>query len=169
MITLVHLHQAQGPLCLILRKLPKITLFTGHIGTKNRLPLKLSQFEGTDQVHASGLSQNPAWAWGCEKCGLRHTATYAECRSWVDSCLLVNSYLESVPTSHYGGKAVVQQMGIITPVTITVLPESATMRHSPRSSEGRKCSNCCRSHLVICTHTFGHKRTFSTIGIGAVR
>ena len=38
---------------------------------------------------------------------------------------LVNSYLESVPRSHYGGKAVVQQMGIITLVIITVLPFSA--------------------------------------------
>ena len=43
----------------------------------------------------------------------------------VDSRRLEKSYLESVPTSHYGGKAVVQQMGIITLVIITVLPESA--------------------------------------------
>ena len=46
----------------------------------------------------------------------------------VDSRLLVNSYLESVPTSHYEGKAVVQQMGIFTPVIITVIPESANNR-----------------------------------------
>jgi len=65
----------------------------------------------------------------------RHTITYAECRTWVDSGCLVISYLESVPRSHYGGKAVVQQMAIITPVIITVLPESATgLNRSPSGS-----------------------------------
>jgi len=54
---------------------------------------------------------------------------------------LVISYLELVPRSHYGDKAVVQQMAIITPVIITVLPESATTCLSRATYERQKLRN----------------------------
>ena len=49
---------------------------------------------------------------------------------------LIGASLESVPMSHYGGKAVVQQMGIFTQGIITVLPESANTRRLSRYQNG---------------------------------
>jgi len=86
-----------------------------------------------------------------------HLTKDAEHPLWVVPGLLVNSYLKSVPRSHYGGKAVVKQMGIITPVIITVLPGTATMRHS-RSSSHEGLSSSKTGPLPQCEIDTGRAR-----------
>ena len=84
---------------------------------------------------------------------------------WVVSRLLVNSYLESVPRSHYGGKAVVQQMGIITPVIITVLPGTAISGNGNVCfgfiEAARKQTSVFSPDPLIADAAYGHNRTYN--------
>ena len=60
----------------------------------------------------------------------------------------------------------VQWTRVIAVVMITVRPESARMRHSRLSTVLLLCRNFGPSRPAICTHTFGHERSFSAIKNG---
>jgi hypothetical protein len=68
--------------------------------------------------------------------------------------------------SEFGGKADVQQIRVIALMMITVLPGSATKRHSLPSCEGLSNSNNGRSRHAISTTEYGQQQTISAMKNG---
>ena len=70
----------------------------------------------------------------------------------VDSCLLGNSYLESVPRSHYGDKAVVPGYRGPGWRGVPVRRLTAIFGHTGTTSVGQQCRNYGRSQPAIGLH-----------------
>ena len=82
---------------------------------------------------------------------LRHTDTYAECRTWVDSCPCYFSYIESVPTSEFGTTTDIRQTPGMDMWLVSVFLSSARTCHSRMTWERQPCRRSCRSRLLLNT------------------
>ena len=65
--------------------------------------------------------------------------------------------------SEFGGGTDVQQIRVIAPVVITVLPCSANSCPSRTTSERQLCSITGRSHQAICTTEIGQNTSFTSL------
>ena len=80
----------------------------------------------------------------------------------VDSCLLVKSYLESVPRSEFETTTDIRRTPGHRHVIDHQLLKSATFRPSRVSVVLPLCRISCRSRPAICTHTSDHLQRFGS-------